>query len=155
MRKILTLIVLIVILAGGVFAVYYYRSEALPPGPRLIVGSSVVVVEIADDAGKRERGLSGREELGKNEGMLFIFSNQRRQTFWMKEMMFAIDIVFINNGRVIEMVENVLAPKEGEDGRRITASSKNPAEWVLEVNSGWAEKNGIKVGDAVQLIKEE
>lgn len=120
-------------------------------GSVLVTGKTKVWVEVADEREEILLGLSGRESIGENEGMLFIYSKPQKISMWMKEMRFPLDYVFINNGMVVEIAENVPAPIEGQDGREIVVSSKQMADSVLEVNSGWVEKNEVKVGDDVIL----
>jgi len=115
----------------------------------LRVGEQTLGVEVADSAEEWSQGLSGREQLAGDEGMLFVFDDQVRRSFWMRQMRFPLDMLFIRNGRVSELFPRVPAPGEGQDGREIRIQSQEPADWVLEVNSGWAQEHGIKVGDEV------
>ena len=115
----------------------------------LRVGEQSLGVEIADSAEEWSQGLSGREQLAEDEGMLFVFDDQVRRSFWMRQMRFSLDMMFIRNGRVSELFPRIPAPGEGQDGREIRVQSQEPADWVLEVNSGWAQEHGIKVGDEV------
>ena len=69
----------------------------------------------------------------------------------MKGMRFPLDMLFIYQGKVVDIARKVSAPEEGEDGTKIRVSTWLPAEWVLEVNSGWSERHGVEAGDAVSL----
>lgn len=120
---------------------------------RIKAGDKEVMVEIADSNEKRAQGLSGRESLGENQGMLFVFPDAMRRSFWMKDMHFPLDILFIRNGEISEIARKVPAPGEGEDGTDITLISNHPASAVLEVNSGWAERHDIQVGDKVEFVR--
>ena len=115
----------------------------------LRVGEQTLGVEIADSAEEWSQGLSGRERLVEDEGMLFVFDDQVRRSFWMRQMRFSLDMLFIRDGRVNEIVRNVPAPSGSQDGTEIRVQSQEPADWVLEVNSGWAQEHGVKVGDEV------
>jgi len=106
-------------------------------------------VEIADTAAARERGLSGRASLGANQGMLFLFDEPDYYGFWMPDMKFNIDIVYIHDDKIVEIAENLPAPKVGEDPA--TYFPRNAAERVLEVNAGVVKANSWKMGDAVQI----
>lgn len=118
---------------------------------RLRVGGKEIVVEFAGEPEERRQGLSGRDNLCGECGMLFTYPSSQRRMYWMKEMNFDLDMVFIDNGKVVETHEDVPAPVEGQDGREIIVVTDLPAEWVLEVNSGWVERNGIEVGDMIDL----
>ena len=149
-RKYWMIILGLVMIAGFVYSFQDKRKGV--DGVELWVGDATIEVEIADTNVARVQGLSGREFLDENRGVLFIFPDSRRQSFWMKEMKFDLDMIFINEGRVIEVYEQVPAPIEGqEDGREIKVVTKGEADMVLEVNSGWVRENGIKVGDKVEL----
>lgn len=121
----------------------------------LTVGTHKLWVEIMDTDAKREQGLSGREKLADNQGMYFIFSgtNQQRPGFWMKDMKFNLDIIWIQNNSVVGITKNLEAPA--------TASSTLPVYYpladidaALEVNAGWAEKYNVAVGDKITTIIE-
>lgn len=112
-------------------------------------------VEIADDDDERAKGLMFREKLNENGGMLFVFEDEDHQTFWMKNTMIPLDMIFIGTDFIIVDVKN--AKPCGEDPCKLYKSSK-PAMHVLEVNSGFAAKNNIKIGDKIivneKLLKE-
>lgn len=109
----------------------------------LQLGKAQVLVEIRNTEEGRNQGLSNREKLAEDEGMLFMFDRPGIYVFWMKGMNFPLDFIWIRNNVVAEITENVgieemdIRPKEVVDK-------------VLEVNSGWVEKQGIKIGDAVK-----
>lgn len=104
--------------------------------------NGVINTEVADNDATRERGLSFRKSMQDSEGMLFIFDVSGRQAFWMKDMNFALDILWLDEeGRVVYMEENV-------------ATSTYPgyfvnepkAKYVFEINAGLANKLGIYLG---------
>ena len=119
---------------------------------RLKVGNSVVKVEIRDDQVGRSLGLSGREGLGENEGMLFIFNSPAIYEFWMKDMNFPLDFVWIQDGKVVDLSEHIPAPDKLTNEPPMTVRPDSSVTQVLEVNSGWVEKNRIKVGDLVKML---
>lgn len=109
----------------------------------LQIGNAQVAVEVRDTEAGRSQGLSGREKLAEDEGMLFVFDQPGIYGFWMKEMKFPLDFIWIKDNLVMEVTENV-----GVD--RTDIRPKEAVDKVLEVNSGWAGKQGIKIGDAVK-----
>lgn len=115
----------------------------------LRVGNTTVRAEIAQSIGQHERGLSGRARLGENEGMLFVFGIADRYPFWMKEMRFPLDIIWIASGKVVDITRNLPAPRDGE--APASAFPSTPADQVLEVNAGFSERYGVKVGDGVKI----
>lgn len=107
-----------------------------------------IEVELALNSEIQVQGLSGRKSLAKNSGMLFVFSKSDKYAFWMKDMNFAIDIIWFNEKmEVVYIKENALPSSYPE-----TYESENPAKYILEVNSGFAEKNNLKIGDKVKFV---
>jgi uncharacterized protein len=117
----------------------------------LWVGIHKLHVEIRDTETGRELGLSYRKQMGADEGMIFVFNEPQRYSFWMKGMNFPLDMIWIYQGKVVEVSRQVPAPKPG-DTQIATVTPSVAADQVLEVNGRWAETNGIKVGDVVKLM---
>lgn len=111
------------------------------------LGGHPVKVEIAQTPYQLYHGLSNHAEICTDCGMLFIFSDADQRTFVMREMLFPLDIVFIAQGKVVKIYEN-LSP-EGVNPQNLY-SSEVPADSVLEINAGQLKNWKIKVGD--QLI---
>ena len=111
-------------------------------------------VEIAKTQEERSRGLSGRNSLAAGTGMLFVFENIGKPTFWMKDMSFPIDIIWINEaGKIVGVNKNV-QPEPGVSDNSLTRY--NPDEetkYVLETKAGYFDANGISVGDSIELPK--
>ena len=120
-----------------------------PTDNYLSIGGQKVMVEIANTDAARARGLSGRAALGENQGLLFIFDAPDKYDFWMKEMNFPIDIIWIDeHWRVAEISKNLSPatfPRSFQPAR--------PVKYVLEVTAGWAEKNNLPIGAPVSLNK--
>jgi len=107
-----------------------------------------VEAEIASTDIEKERGLMERETLAQDEGMLFVFQEEKIRAFWMKNMRFPLDIIWADaDKRIVDIRENV--PPCQESCPDII--SEFPAKFVLEVNSGFVKKNKIKVGDTLEF----
>lgn len=98
-------------------------------------------VEIADTAEKRSRGLGGRENLCSDCGMLFVFPEAGDYSFWMKDMKFPLDIIWIDGNQVVYITKNITPDYIG------TISPGAPADKVLEINAGLSDKYRIQEGD--------
>ncbi|MFA5751249.1 MAG: DUF192 domain-containing protein [Candidatus Paceibacterota bacterium] len=105
-------------------------------------------VDVADTPLLREKGLSGREKLEENEGMLFIFDYSSKHGFWMKDMNFAIDMVWLDEEQKIVHLEKNVSP----ESYPTVFSPKKDSMYVLEVISGFSDKNNLKTGDLVQFF---
>lgn len=115
----------------------------------LSVGDQQIWVELAKTPKEWEKGLSNRESLENVDGMLFIFPYSHIPLFWMKDTKFALDMIWINRGVIVDITKDV--PVSTSD-KLPTYSPKSPADNVLEVPSGWSDAHNIKVGDTVFLI---
>lgn len=111
------------------------------------INNRAIFVEIADTDQKRALGLSGRNSLNQGQGMLFIFKKEGHYTFWMNKMKFDLDFVFVQGEKVVDLVEDVPFPKQGEEPRIVV--SKDIFDKVLEINSGVIQSLNIKIGDKV------
>ncbi|MFB6219033.1 MAG: DUF192 domain-containing protein [Halobacteriaceae archaeon] len=110
----------------------------------------VVTAEVADTRGERYRGLSGRETLAPDRGMLFVFRTEAERAFVMREMAFGLDIVFVGaDGRITAIHHAAPPPPDTPETelRRYTGRAK----WVLEVNRGWTTRHNVSVGDRVRI----
>ena len=112
-----------------------------------------IMVDIADTPEKRSKGLSGRESLNEKEGMLFVFDNKNETPiFWMKNMFISIDIIWINDGKIVQVDKNIKTPEKDISDEKLTRySPQSPVSHVLEVNSGFSDKYEFKVGNSVDL----
>lgn len=125
-------------------------SKNLPSS--MIINKQTIFVELAWTGGERRQGLSGRESLAEDRGMLFIFSAPAVYPFWMNQMKFGLDFVFINGQEVVDLAENIPYPKEGEQPQSVIA--KHGSDRVLEINAGMVQKWKIKIGDKVIFSQE-
>src|SRR3989338_7672062 len=117
---------------------------------KIIIGGSTWEAELAQTLVEKARGLSYRESLDKDKGMLFFFDPPARESFWMKGMNFSLDMIWIRDNTVIDITKN--APPLKDSLRPLYYSPKEPADMVLEVNAGQADEFGVKIGDKV-IIK--
>lgn len=103
-----------------------------------------ISVELAQNAKQWEKGLSGRVDLGDTDGMLFVFPHYHVPVFWMKEMNFPIDMIWIAGGKVVDITYE--AKVETSD-KLPTYSPVVPVNMILETRAGWAKENNIAIGD--------
>lgn len=136
-----------VFLVGVVLAAA--RNYFGPQKKTIIVGSKKIKVEIVKTTAGRAQGLSGRESLCSDCGMLLDFSQLDYHGIWMKEMKFDLDLLWIADGKIIGITGNVPYPSPGQINLPVYQPPFS-VNAVLEVSSGWASRNGIKVGDMVK-----
>ncbi len=111
----------------------------------LTIKGKQVRVEAARTEREKEKGLMFREKLGTNEGMLFIYQRPETLTFWMKNTRIPLSIAFADERGIIVDIQDMepfsLAPH----------ASLRPAKYALEMNQGWFERNGVKIGDVIRF----
>lgn len=119
---------------------------------KLEINGVTLNVEIADSESGRNKGLSGRESLATDSGMLFVFEKAERYVFWMKGMKIPLDFIWIKDDHVVDLLPNIQPPKSGEKDESLSVySSKQEFNKVLEVNSGTINRLNIKIGDSIKL----
>lgn len=117
---------------------------------QLEVGKARLLVEIAASPLAQAKGLSGRESLADDAGMLFVHDELRLPTYWMKGMRYDLDLIWITRGVVREVTLEVPAEDaEVADRDLLRYSSSQPVDQVLEVRAGWVKRHGVKEGDGV------
>ncbi len=153
-RGILIILFIVAIILTTIFMLIG-KKEAVseqqnpPPIPSLSINGHLINLEIADTVQKRTAGLSGRSSLPQDTGMLFIFDSPQKYQFWMYEMKFPLDFIWLDGNKVVQIDENVPAP--AENGPIAAISPKYAADKILEVNVGFIESTGIKAGDEVKI----
>ncbi len=114
---------------------------------RIVIGDTAYIIEVVSTPTDRQKGLSNRPNLPQNSGMLFVFEQSDTHCFWMKNMNFAIDIVWMdNNKQIVDIASNVLPGSYPE-----SFCPQSPAQFVLEINAGEVESGGISIGDQTKF----
>src|SRR3989344_6336789 len=153
--KIISSFVFLVLFFGLIFI---YGKPSNPADIKYIkIAGQEVKIELALTPEEQTQGLSGRSGLGPNEGMLFVFDTPGKYSFWMKDMKFAIDIIWFtpSEGNEAGLAEDLRVVYVKKDARSESyPESFTPdeeAKYVLEVESGFADKYNLQVGDRVEF----
>jgi len=134
--------------SGLLLAVFLLCGCSRTPLQTLKIGAATLQVELADTLPKQVKGLGGRESLASEQGMLFPFSSSQIADFWMKNMRFPLDFIWIRDNHVVGITPDVPAPTSTV---LIHYLSPEPVDAVLEVNAGWAALHQVQEGDSVNL----
>ena len=140
---------LVVAVVAGVMGAFFYRTESLPPflGERAGFGGVSLRIEYATTPEAREQGLGGRTEIPEDYGMLFVFHEDGRYGFWMKDTLVPLDIFWLNTkGQVVSMALDVATSSYPH-----VFYPTEPARYVLETVSGFARANKIATGTQLLL----
>lgn len=106
-----------------------------------------IKAEVAEDVQSRNLGLGGRTDLADDRGMLFIFESPSKHPFWMKDMNFPIDMVWIGEDKVVKAVHSDVSTSSYPD----LFTPPEPVMYVLELSAGKAERSGIATGTMIRF----
>ncbi len=129
-------------------AYYFFDNHYSIYGNKIetvLIDGTKLKVETVDTADKRERGLGGRAGICASCGMLFEFPQKGVYSFWMKDMKFNLDILWISGGTVVKIAKNV--PYSDGTSRPLIPAMRS--DKVLEINAGLSDRIGIKIGDKI------
>ena len=121
-----------------------------PKSSHILVGGVLLTVELAETANAQEKGLSGRQSLPNDHGMLFVFDHEDNWGFWMIDMRFPLDIIWFNSNRQAVFIEEDLSPCTPQSCPVYTPPEK--AMYVLEVNAGFVAAHHITVGTTFMFL---
>jgi len=112
----------------------------------VVLAGRYVDAEVAARPADRSRGLSRRPRLDDDEGMLFLFDSSRVRGFVMDGMRFALDFVFLDQGVVVDLLQDV-PPGELE-----VLYADHPFDAALEVPAGFVRRHGVRLGDPLRVV---
>jgi uncharacterized membrane protein (UPF0127 family) len=117
----------------------------------VIVGGKTYTVEVVETKYLLEKGLSGHKPLSSNEGMFFIFQTPQKYGFWMKDMTFPLDIIWLDSNYKISHIEKNVKP---ETYPKVFYPEVDSV-YVLEIQAGQSDILNLKIGDFVQFITKD
>lgn len=144
MKKLFCLIIFLFLVLSGCGRVMHL------PKKEIRLGGQRVFVELASTPEARTKGLSHRKKLCVNCGMLFLFGGPGQYEFWMKDMNFPLDIVWLAGGEIKEISSWVPKPLSGQPVAKVAPSQ--PVDQVLEIRAGQAQAWGLKPGQKLEQI---
>lgn len=130
---------LILIVFGGLFFLFSKKERSVCYQRRCFRA------EVADNESARQRGLMHRQKLDDDKGMLFIFDHSDKYSFWMKDTLIPLDIIWIDKDKEIVDIKESAMPCGKSNCESYVP--KAPAKYVLEINAGMAKDTGMKIGD--------
>lgn len=108
--------------------------------------NKIVFLEVAVTDEEKSKGLMNRTLLAENRGMVFVFRPERTVTFWMKDTLISLDMIFVRYGKIVHIVKNAI-PNQTQ----ILYPSEFPVTEVIEVNGGFSDANMIEIGSQVEF----
>lgn len=145
-----TVVLLITVMVLLIYRAYMYWVW---PTATIKVGDATLQVLVADTYEHDVKGWSGRTSMGRYQGMLFYFPTRDQHTMVMRDMEFPLDIVWIDNGMVVDIATN-LQPEKGRTEAELTPyQARAPSTHVLEIGAGKAVEYGLHIGDRVVVAR--
>lgn len=140
------------IVTVGILGILWYtttRAQTPPVLPESVVvlGGQTIHVDLAQTPAEQAQGLGGRASLGDHDGMLFIFPSDGYEAFWMKDMRFSIDMLWLSADGTVVYIKSDVSPSTYPT----PFSPTSPARYVLELPANFAKTYTIKVGDKAVL----
>ncbi len=137
----------------ALIAFLFLRKNVMSNENVIRIGNSDISIELARTNTEQERGLGGRNVLSEHNGMLFVFNDPTIPGFWMKNMNFPIDIVWIRENRVIGVVENVDPQIGAVESELRVYTPPSSVDSVIELHAGAFKTFNAKVGDEVDTSR--
>ena len=114
-----------------------------------LIGGQVFRLEVARAPQERARGLMGREHLARDAAMIFVFAEEAYRSFWMKNTLIPLDILFLDSSGVVVDVQTMTPQVGAPDSELTVYPSAAPARYAIEINAGLAMELGIEPGAQV------
>lgn len=156
MKKIIFLVIILLLVVAAIpFSQNYLKGNNTFPFSKTAtakIGSQSFHLYSANSQKEKEMGLSDKSSMPQDYGMLFSFATPDYYSFWMRDMKFPIDMIFIKDNHIVTIYSNAQPPKSKDDSL-VIYKPEEPADAVLEINAGLAEKYSFKKGDEVKIEK--
>ena len=121
------------------------RADADAGTVRMQIGSQQFTLEVAATPKSQQLGLMHRQSMPADRGMIFVFPQERELSFWMKNTLIPLDILYLDKGGKVVAVRQMKAMDE------TPVPSGSPAKYAIELNQGTADRVGVKSGDVLQI----
>lgn len=149
-KRIIICAVLAIVLVSTLSVAYLFLRPPTSNERQILIAGVTLTVEIANTPTEQTKGLSGRDKLPQDHGMLFVFDHEDFWGFWMIEMKFPLDIIWFNSNKQAVYVEQNLPPCTPQACPVFVPPVK--ATYVLEVDAGFAEIHNVTLGAAFTFL---
>jgi uncharacterized protein len=151
MKLIKIIVVVFVVLLLLILTFSFLKKNTPKSQTELSIANKVkIAIEVANTDEELQQGYSNHQPISDKEGMLFIMPTIALHTFWMKDMLFDLDFIYIQNNKVVDLVKNIPSPANNQ-GEIAYVNPKVAVNQVLEVKSGFIDQYKIEIGDWISL----
>jgi uncharacterized membrane protein (UPF0127 family) len=140
--------VVVLLLIATIYVGYHLYEQ--PKSVKIVISGATLGVELAETSADQQRGLSGRDSMATNHGMLFIFDHESYWSFWMNDMRFPLDIIWFDSNKRAVFIEDDLQACSSDQCPIFTPPVE--AMYVLEVNAGFVSAHHISLGDTFSFV---
>jgi len=126
----------------------FYSKKILGKTIKVEINGYSLEVEVAKSDNEKRRGLSQRDELRNDRGMIFIYEKEGEYSFWMKGVKFSLDFIWLKGDKIVDITKNVQPPRD--ENYEIYRPSE-PVDKILEVKAGWCDSHEVKIGQKVKF----
>lgn len=149
-----TFIVLVGLLSQGKLDSLFKKNSPTIQNEKIVkIDNLEIKVEVAETNEERAKGLSNRTQLDNKSGMVFVFPKDSKPVFWMKDTKIPLDIIWINDNKIIDIEKNVQPELGVTDNKLRRYPAPSEIDYVLEVNGGFSDNN-IKVGETISGLEQ-
>ena len=117
------------------------------PDKKATLNNNVLDILVADSPKTREKGLSGAKRIGDNHGLLLAYNSSGEYCVWMKDMNFAIDVIWFDSNKNINYIQENVQPNSYPN----TFCASQESQYILEVKAGKAKEWNLQVGDELKI----
>jgi uncharacterized membrane protein (UPF0127 family) len=149
MQKYLLIGIVTILLISVYF--FFFKSSSKIDGLKIKLNNTNYNFEIASTMAQKAKGLSNRSSLCSNCGMIFIFTKDGIQPFWMKDTLISLDMIWVDSfGKIVSIQTASPEPNTPMTQLKIYQNS-TPAKYVIELNANDCSKLNLKIGDTIDL----
>jgi len=140
-------------IVGGLLVIYGLLQQ---PSTATFVDESgeelaTITYETAISDAEKRKGLMFRKDLDENHGMIFVYDKSETRSFWMKNTLIPLDIIFLDSNKTLINIEKAYPEPDAADSELERYQSDAPAQYVIEVNQNFTDRNNIESGDTVKF----
>ena len=151
LQKQIAILLALVAAVSGILIYSLDEEKGIDQQSKVSYNDLEFMVEVADTREERAEGLMHVEELDQNEGMIFVYDEEDYRSFWMKNTLIPLDIIFLDSELEVINIEQADPEPNTSDENLVSYESERPAQYVLEINQNKSEEIGLEEGSEIEF----